>query len=77
MTYYAIRWSIKNGVASHNERTGDRPTMERQFHLYCASCATNADGNQYDAVEWGTIEGGKLDRKVWQNNIVPVETEGE
>ena len=67
MTYYAIRRSIKNGAASSNERTGDKAQMERQFHLYCASAATNADGNEFDAVEWGTLEGGKLDRKVWNN----------
>ncbi len=67
MTYYAIRWSIKDGATTHNERTGDKAAMERQFHLYCASCATNEAGNQYDAVEWGTVEGGKLDRKVWNN----------
>lgn len=68
MTYYAIRWSIKNGTATHNERVGeDKAAMERQFHLYCASCATNADENDYDAVEFGTIEGGKLERKVWNN----------
>ena len=67
MTYYAIRWSIKNGTASHNERISDKAQMERQFHLYCASAATNADENDFDAVEWGTLEGGKLDRKVWDN----------
>lgn len=67
MTYYAIRWSTKNGITTHNERTGEKAQMERQFHLYCASCATNEAGNEFDAVEWGTIEGGKLDRKVWQN----------
>lgn len=70
MTYYAIRWSTKNGVTTHNERTGEKAQMERQFHLYCASCATNEAGNEFDAVEWGTIEGGKLDRKVWQNTPV-------
>jgi len=69
MTYYAIRRSIKNGVASSNERTGDKAAMERQFHLYCASCATNEAGNEFDAVEWGTLEGGKLDRKTWENTV--------
>ena len=67
MTYYAIRRSIKNGAASSNERTGDKAQMERQFHLYCASAATNEAGNEFDAVEWGTLEGGKLDRKTWTN----------
>lgn len=67
MTYYAIRRSIKDGNTTSNERTGDKAAMERQFHLYCASCATNEAGNAFDAVEWGTLEGGKLDRKVWDN----------
>ena len=67
MTYYAIRRSIKDGNTTSNERTGDKAAMERQFHLYCASCATNEAGNAFDSVEWGTLEGGKLDRKVWDN----------
>lgn len=71
MTYYAIRWSIKNGTASHNERISEvKADMERQFHLYCASASTNADENDFDAVEFGTIEGGKLERKVWNNKAV-------
>lgn len=69
MTYYAIRWSVKNGVVSHNERTGEKAAMERQYHLYCASAATNADGNEQDSVEWGTVEGGKLERKFWDNSV--------
>lgn len=69
MTYYAIRRSIKNGEASSNERTGEKAQMERQFHLYCASAATNEAANEFDAVEWGTLEGGKLDRKVWDNRV--------
>ena len=41
--------------------------MERQFHLYCASAATNADGNDVDSVEWGTVENGAIERKRWIN----------
>lgn len=68
MIYYAIRWTVKDGQTSHNERIGDnKAEIERQYHLYCASCATNADGNEYDAVEFGTFEGGKLERKTWDN----------
>lgn len=66
--YYAIRWSIdKDSNIVKNDRTGDRTAMERQYYLYCASAATNEAQNKLDAVEWGTFEGGKLDRKVWQN----------
>lgn len=70
--YYAQRKSIKNGMpVTPNNRYGDRPEMERQYHLYCASAATNADGNEVDAVEWGTIEQGVLERKRWINNAEP------
>jgi hypothetical protein len=34
--------------------------MLRQYFLYCASAATNADENEYDSIEFGTIEGGIL-----------------
>lgn len=72
MTYYAQRKSIKGGQpVTPNNRFGTRPEMERQFHLYCASAATNADENQVDAVEWGTIEQGALERKTW---VWPSET---
>ena len=69
-TYYAIRRSIKDGVLSSNERTGDKSAMERQYHLYCASCATNEAANDFDAVELGTVESGRLERKVWNHEGV-------
>ncbi len=70
--YYAQRKSIKNGQPiTPSNRYGERAEMERQFHLYCASAATNADGNDVDAIEWGTIEQGVLERKRWVNNMEP------
>lgn len=72
MTYYAQRKSIKNNETQPiNNRFGTLPEMERQYHLYCASAATNADGNQVDAVEWGTIEQGAVERKVWTHEVQP------
>lgn len=66
MTYYAQRKSIKDGEpVAVNNRYGSRQEMERQFHLYCASAATNADGNTVDSIEWGTIESGVIERKCW------------
>lgn len=66
MTYYAQRKSIKNGQpVTPNNRYGERADMERQYHLYCASAATNVDGNDVDSIEWGTVEHGALERKVW------------
>lgn len=71
-TYYAQRKSVKNNeVQPINNRFGERAEMERQYHLYCASAATNADGNQLDAVEWGTVEQGAVERKVWVNDVQP------
>ncbi len=78
MTYYAQRKSIKNGQpVAPNNRYGERAEMERQFHLYCASAATNADENDVDAVEWGTIEQGVLERKRWTNEAPEAEAEAE
>lgn len=66
MTYYAQRKSIKDGQpVTPNNRYGERAEMERQFHLYCASAATNADDNDVDSVEWGTVENGIIERKRW------------
>ena len=68
LTYYAQRKSIKNAEPQTvNNRYGTRAEMERQFHLYCASAATNADGNDVDSVEWGTVENGAIERKRWIN----------
>lgn len=58
--YYAQRKSIKDGKVEFNNRTGERPEMLRQYFLYCASAATNEAGNDYDFVDYGTIEQGQL-----------------
>lgn len=72
MTYYAQRKSIKGGETQPiNNRFGAMADMERQYHLYCASAATNADGFEVDAVEWGTIEQGAVERKVWTHEVQP------
>ena len=67
LTYYAQRKSILNGVPQAiNNRYGDARAMERQYHLYCASAC---DGETYpfdtDSIEWGTIEHGVIERKVY------------
>lgn len=66
MTYYAIRYIIKGGeVKAPVIKQGAKEDMERQYYLFCASAATNGDENDVDAIEFGTIEGGKLERKVF------------
>ena len=79
MTYYSQRKSIKNGEAQAvNNRYGERNEMERQFHLYCASACTNSDNNELDAIEWGTLEQGAIERKVYHNySPEPVSNEPE
>jgi len=74
MTYYSERKSIKSSTAQPTVyKTGDRAAMERQYHLFCASAATNTDGNDVDSIEWGTVEQGVLERKVWITEPTPVE----
>lgn len=64
MIFYAQRKSVKNGEPiAPNNRYGTQQEMERQFHLYCASAVTNADDNDMDSIEWGTIENGVIERK--------------
>lgn len=76
MTYYAQRKSIKDGAPiAPNNRYGERNEMERQFHLYCASACTNADGFETDSIEWGTIENGVIERKKYVHEIPTPEPE--
>lgn len=66
MTYYAIRWIIKGSdIKGPVVKQGTKEDMERQYYLFCANAATNSEENDVDAVEFGTFEGGKLERKVW------------
>lgn len=70
MTYYAQRKSIKNGEPQTiNNRYGTRADMERQYHLYCASACTNADGYEVDSIEWGTVEHGVIERKCYIKEV--------
>lgn len=78
MTYYSQRKSIKNGEPQAiNNRFGTRADMERQFHLYCASAATNEAGNELDSIEWGTIENGAIERKRWEWPTETPQEDGE
>lgn len=63
MTYFAQRKSIKDGVIQPViYKTGTSSEMEYQFHLFCAS-AVKTDIRDIDAIEWGTIEQGVIERK--------------
>lgn len=68
MTYYAQRKSILNDEPQAIvNKYGTQRQMERQFHLFCANAN---DGEEYlydvDSVEWGTVEGGVIERKVYR-----------
>ena len=76
MTYYAQRKSINNGTPETiNNRYGTRRAMERQFHLFCAN-ANDGDNFPYDidSIEWGTVENGVIERKLYVKEE-PKETE--
>ena len=65
MTYYSERKSIKDrAVQPVVYKTGEQAEMEYQFHLFCAS-AVKTDVRDLDSIEWGTIEGGAIERKVY------------
>lgn len=71
ITYYAQRKSIQNGTPQAiNNRYGTQREMERQYHLYCANAC---DGEDFpfdiDSIEWGTIEGGMIERKLYVKSI--------
>ena len=73
LTYYAQRKSILNGEPQTvNNRYGERRQMERQFHLYCANAC---DGEDFpfdkDSIEWGTIENGIIERKLYEKEVQP------
>lgn len=67
MTYYSERKKVTNGAAiAPVYHTGERDSMERQFHLNCANVLDNTNPrNDLDVCEWGTIEGGAVERKVY------------
>ena len=68
MTYYSQRKSILNGEPQTiNNRYGTQREMERQFHLFCANANDGADfPYDTDSIEWGTVEGGAIERKVYK-----------
>ena len=77
MTYYAQRKSIKNETVTFNNRTGAKNEMLRQYFLYCAAAATNVDGNEYDFIDFGTIEKGAEKEEKFRQPAPAPEAEGE
>lgn len=74
MTYYAERKSIKDGSNPTTvNKYGSRVDMEYQYCLFRASAVKNEAENNVDAIEWGTVEGGMIERKVYVNAPEPTE----
>ena len=76
MTYYSQRKSVLNGeTQTVVNKYGDRRAMERQFHLFCANAN---DGEDFpfdlDSIEWGTLENGAIERKVYTKEVQPEPT---
>ena len=65
--FYAMKRAVKNGTPQTpaNYPYASRAEAERQFYLLCASAIANSDENDCIAVEYGTIEQGKVERRFW------------
>ena len=78
-TYYAQRKSILNDEPQAViNKYGTKRQMERQYHLFCANAN---DGEEYlydtDSIEWGTVENGVFERKVYAKTATEPEPEPE
>lgn len=79
MLYYSERKKITNGsaVAPVYHTDEDRDAMERQFHLNCANVLDKTlPRNDMDVCEWGTIEKGVIERRVYTKNETPQQNQG-
>lgn len=77
--YYAQRKFYKDGVGKtplnyHYETVME---AEKQFHLLCSSAITNNDGNDFDSVEFGTLENGIIERKFYNHPVLEPAPEPE
>lgn len=86
MNYYVIRQYSNNGIrqtpANYPYQT--RPEAERQYNLLCAAAWLNESNKDLDtmtvdfeSVEIGTVEQGKIRREYWKHEKTPVEPEPE
>lgn len=73
--FYAQRKVFKDGagVTPANYYYSTREEAERQYHLLCASAIANTDGNDFVAVEYGTVEQGAVERRFWDFRVEAAE----
>lgn len=79
--YYAQRKSINGEGVPQTPLNyyGTRRAMERQYCLFRANALSGDDFvNQIDAIEWGILENGSVERIVYVKEPTPeTEPEGE
>lgn len=67
--YFSQRKSIKDGTAQPViNKYGTAVDMEYQYHLFCASAAKNEAENEFERIEWGTIEHGVIESKTYNHD---------
>lgn len=71
--YYSERKKVNEGQAvAPVYHTGEKDEMERQWHLDCANVLdTKNPRNDIDVCEWGTIEKGVIERRVYRKPPEP------
>lgn len=79
MTYYAQRKTVLNGQPQPIvNKYGTQRAMQRQFHLFCANALDGDDfANDVDSIEWGTLEHGAIERKVYAKPMTEPEEVSE
>lgn len=64
--YYSERKSIINGAPQNPVcKYGSAVDMEYQFLLFCANSVKNQQGSDLDCCEWGSIETGMKERRLY------------
>ena len=75
--YYAQRKMVKNGeaITPANYSYTDSNEAEAQYYRLCTTAIVNDGGWDVVSVEWGTIEQGASERKVWTHKVQPEQPE--
>ncbi|MDO5131455.1 MAG: hypothetical protein Q4D81_00550 [Eubacteriales bacterium] len=76
--YYAQRKSVLNGEPQPaTNKYGTVRAMERQFHLFCANaCDGDEFINDLDCIEWGSLDGEVIDKKIYRKRTLEEQSEG-
>lgn len=71
--YYSERKRVNEGSAiAPVYHAGEKDAMERQFHLNCANVLDPTNPrNDLDVCEWGTVEKGAIEHRVYRKPYEP------